>query len=125
LEVGVALTGVEDGGTTATSGVRARRHQSTARRFAASNSAKCGKPHAGETVGTHLHDGVLDGEADMDIVENSQVTCPDELADDGSSEFLHKSAKSKHRHFCYLLCLSRWISDWFFSFPDVDGGGSR
>jgi hypothetical protein len=49
----------------------------------------------------------LDGEADAVVVENSQVTCPDELTNDGTPEFLHKAAKSKHRHFCYLLCFSR------------------
>jgi hypothetical protein len=72
----------------------------------ASGSVKCGKPHTGETVGTHLHDGAVDGEADMVVVEDSHVTCPDELADDDSPEFLHKSAKIKHRHFCYLFLSS-------------------
>jgi hypothetical protein len=63
------------------------------------NPGVTGKPHTGETVGTHLYDAVVDGEADTVVVEDSLVAC----TDDGSPEFLHKSAKSKHRHFCYLV----------------------
>jgi hypothetical protein len=72
--------------------------------FTAISSVKCGKPHAGEALDAHLHDGVVDDEADAVVVEDSLV-CKDELVDDDAQLFLHKSMMSKHQHYCYLVLL--------------------
>jgi hypothetical protein len=72
--------------------------------FTVISSVKHGKPHAGEAIDAHLHDGVVDDEADAVVVKDSLI-CTDELADDDVPVFLHKSMKSKHRHCRYLVLL--------------------
>jgi hypothetical protein len=39
--------------------------------FTASGSAKCGKPHAGEALGAHMHDGVVDDEANTVVGDHN------------------------------------------------------